>query len=468
MTGEKEEIETTVSVNSKRSVRWHKSTWYNTTIVGLCQFLAPGLWNAMNSLGAGGLQDPVVVNTANAITFSLMFLTALFGSAIVRLIGVRNTLALGTVGYAPYSAALYCNSVYGTQWFVLFGAALCGLTAGIFWMVEAGILLSYPEPEVRAKQMSYWLCFRVGGQLVGGAINLGVSAHNTQKGSISPKIYIIFITLQALGPFVAYFLTPPDKVERRDGKKVQLAADKSFFGELISTLKYFANLDFVFLIPFFAATVWSEATSVTYIAEYFSVRARALGSFLSAICCMLSGYIEGILLDTKFWDNKTKKRSVYTGLAVIQGGIWVWSTINQQKYTQEKPTFDWSSPGFGRAFALYLFMAIGFQINYLFAFNIVGDIARTPAEIIRLAALVRGNESAAQAISYGLSSVESLITVGISAVNFGVWGISILPAGYVVWKFGTQKYSRDSTDPGVVEITTGNDELKDNTNHAKI
>jgi MFS family permease len=38
-------------------------------------------------------------------------------------------LVFGTIGYVPYSAALYCNSVYGTQWFLLFGAATCGFSA---------------------------------------------------------------------------------------------------------------------------------------------------------------------------------------------------------------------------------------------------------------------------------------------------------------------------------------------------
>jgi hypothetical protein len=37
----------------------------------------------------------------------------------------------------PYSAALYCNNVFGTRWFVLFGAATCGLSAGLFWGIEA-------------------------------------------------------------------------------------------------------------------------------------------------------------------------------------------------------------------------------------------------------------------------------------------------------------------------------------------
>jgi len=33
--------------------------------------MAPGLWNAMNSLGAGGAETPYLVNAANALVFGL-------------------------------------------------------------------------------------------------------------------------------------------------------------------------------------------------------------------------------------------------------------------------------------------------------------------------------------------------------------------------------------------------------------
>lgn len=39
-----------------------------------------------------------------------------------------------SIGYAPYAAGLYLNSRYGNQWMMLFGASLCGISAGVFWM----------------------------------------------------------------------------------------------------------------------------------------------------------------------------------------------------------------------------------------------------------------------------------------------------------------------------------------------
>lgn len=38
---------------------------------------------------------------------------------------------------AAFAAGLYTNNRFGTEWLVLFGAACCGITAGVFWMVCA-------------------------------------------------------------------------------------------------------------------------------------------------------------------------------------------------------------------------------------------------------------------------------------------------------------------------------------------
>lgn len=41
--------------------QWYRGVFFNATIVGISAFAAPGLWNAMNSVGAGGQQTPYLV-----------------------------------------------------------------------------------------------------------------------------------------------------------------------------------------------------------------------------------------------------------------------------------------------------------------------------------------------------------------------------------------------------------------------
>jgi hypothetical protein len=40
---------------------WFRGVFFQATIVGIAAFAAPGLWNAMNSVGAGGQQTPYLV-----------------------------------------------------------------------------------------------------------------------------------------------------------------------------------------------------------------------------------------------------------------------------------------------------------------------------------------------------------------------------------------------------------------------
>ena len=72
-------------------------------------------------------------------------------SVLANKFGVKKVLILGTLGYAPYSASLYVNNRYGTEWFVLFGGVTCGIAASALWASEGAIALGYPDVKDRGK-----------------------------------------------------------------------------------------------------------------------------------------------------------------------------------------------------------------------------------------------------------------------------------------------------------------------------
>ena len=346
--------------------KWYRSTFYNALILGLCNFLAPGIWGAMNSLGAGGEEKPYLVNGANALTFCLMVVSCFFSPILVRRIGIKYSLIFGTMGYAPFAAGLYTNNRFGTEWFVLFGAALCGISAGVFWMAEAAIALSYPEPYNQGRFLGFWLSFRVGGQVLGGAINLGLNAKNNHAGKVSYDVYLVFIALQALGPFVCLLLNRPEKVQRTDGVQVKLAITGSAAHELKSNVELFFSRNFLLIVPLIAQGVYTEAVMFTFESLWFSVRARALGSFLSGIVAIISGNILGAFLDRTKIPLKTRARGAFFVILTLQGAWWIWATILVTDFRQTKPTYDWLDHGFGKGFALFLFWVAGFQLNYMY------------------------------------------------------------------------------------------------------
>jgi MFS family permease len=320
----------------------------------------------MNSLGGGGEEKPYLVNAANALTFGLMVVSCFLGSVVVRFIGIKWTLIIGTMGYAPYAAGLYTNNRFGDSWLVILGAALCGISAGIFWMAEAAIALSYPEPYNQGRFLGFWLSFRVGGQILGGAISLGINANRATEGSVSYTVYIIFIVLQALGPFAGLLLNSPSRVQRKDGVPVRLRVDNSVGFEIKQMIKLFLNRKFLLIIPFVCQAVYTEAVMFSYEDLWLSVRARALGSFLSGVIALIAGNILGAFLDNKSISLKTRTRSAFFFVVGWQGLCWIWATVNTTEFNKTNPVYDWVDPGFGKAFALFLFWVAGFQLNYMY------------------------------------------------------------------------------------------------------
>jgi MFS family permease len=320
----------------------------------------------MNSLGGGGEEKPYLVNAANALTFGLMVVSCFLSSVVVRFIGIKWTLIVGTMGYAPYAAGLYVNNRFGQEWLVILGAALCGISAGIFWMAEAAIALSYPEPYNQGRFLGFWLSFRVGGQILGGAISLGINAKRATTGSVSYTVYLIFIVLQALGPFAGLLLNKPSQVQRKDGIPVKLHVTNSVGHELKAMVKLFISRKFLLIIPFICQAVYTEAVMFSYEGLWFSVRARALGSFLSGIIALTIGNLLGAFLDTKSISLKTRTRAAFFFVVGWQGMCWIWATVNTTEFNETNPAYDWLDPGFGKAFALFLFWVAGFQLNYMY------------------------------------------------------------------------------------------------------
>ncbi|KAJ5554917.1 Major facilitator superfamily domain general substrate transporter [Penicillium sp. DV-2018c] len=446
------------SIGPVHRVKWYRSTFYNALVLGICNFLAPGIWGAMNSLGGGGQAEPYLVNAANALTFALMVVSCFFGSVIVRFIGIKWTLIVGTMGFAPYAAGLYLNNRYSQEWLVLLGAALCGISAGLFWMAEAAIALSYPEPYNQGRFLGFWLSFRVGGQILGGAISLGINVKRSTSGSVSYTVYLIFIALQALAPFAGLLLNNPSQVQRKDRVPVQLQVTHSILFELKSMAKLWINRKFLYIVPFICSAVYSEAVMFSYQGLWFSVRARALGSLLSGIIALVIGNVLGAFLDNKRISLKSRTRYAFFFVVGWLGMCWIWGSIVTTDFNNTHPVYDWTDPDFGRAFTLFLFWVAGFQLSYMYLYFVVGNLADDHEEIVRISGLLRGTESAAQCVSYGLSSVRVMAAVGSVYLNFGLWALATLPAWLIVKEigvaFGDKKISRETGEVRVESSET--------------
>ncbi|KAI8262575.1 hypothetical protein K4K56_005857 [Colletotrichum sp. SAR 10_98] len=435
-------IETDAASSPK--YHWYRGVFFQATVVGIAAFTAPGLWNAMNSVGAGGQQSPYLVMAGNAVLFSLMTITCLTGSIIANRFGLKATFAFGTMGYAVYSAALYTNNRYGTEWFIYVGSAACGITAGLFWAAEGAIMLSYPEPENRGKYLAYWLCYRNSGSILGGVINLAFNYQGKRIGKLDWRTYIVFVVLQCLGPLVALLLSPPDKVVRRNGTRVQIVERISDSAELKELGRLMLRKEFLLVTPFFIYVNWLLPYSSSYLSLYFTIRARALASLVSALAQIAGTAALGSFLDWKRLSLTTRARVSYAFLMALIGGCWIWGTVVQADYAKHKPSLDWDDAEFGRGWALYIMWQVNFALTYNFGYWLVGWMSRHPSDIVRYTSAARALESAGQCISSGISSTSAPLTAAL-AVNFALWGIAVVPAYLVVRQVGDRHVGAHST-----------------------
>ncbi|KAI9045294.1 MFS general substrate transporter [Aspergillus affinis] len=374
---------------------WHHSTLFNAFIIGGVGFMAPGLWNAMSSLGAGGAQSPYLINAANALVFGLMGFLCLFGGPIANRIGLNWTLLLGAVGYPIYS------EMCGLCWLDLLHAGYPGL----FWASEGAVALGYPEPGKRGRYMNIWLWFRTGGPLVGGAILLALnhSADAKSKGKVGSESYLIFVALQCLATPLAIFLSPPEKVQRSDGSKVKIVVQKSWRAEMLELWKLSRRKEVALLLPVFWAAYFNQYSS-NFQTYYFGVRARALIGFVSNFSNLISSGIISRFLDYKGLSVKKRITFGFYYVIIIHIIAWVYAWVIQEKYTANPPSYDWSDKGFVEGFFVLMLWSFSQQGLQNWLYYLLSTMTDNISELSRFSGILRGQESFSQAISFGINT----------------------------------------------------------------
>ncbi|KAK2777556.1 hypothetical protein FQN53_002214 [Emmonsiellopsis sp. PD_33] len=411
-------------------VKFFRSTLFQILVVGCCAFSAPGIWTAMNGLGVGGSQSPDLVNAANALLYAFMTVTCFAGPWLTNIIGFRYTLAIGALGYPLYAAGLYVNNRFGSTWFVYVGSVACGISAGFFWSVEGAISTGYPESHKRGRYIATWFTFRNGGNLIGGAISLGINHKINQRGQVGYQTYLAFIAIQCLGFFFGLLLSNPEKVQRDDGTRIEAPRGTHWREEAREMWRLARSKSIILLIPLFWYYGWIQAYPGTYLATYFTVRSRALGSFMYAIVGNLATWLVGTLVDIP-WVKRRQTRALvtYAVIAALNTATWIWAVIIQNEYRHTNPTLDWEDQrAFGRGFGLFLFERISLSMVENYIYWCISNLSDSPGDQIRYSSLLRGIETAAVAVGFGVQAVPTAL-IATASINFALWFIA-LPFSY--------------------------------------
>ncbi|KAH7038293.1 major facilitator superfamily domain-containing protein [Microdochium trichocladiopsis] len=413
---------------------WFRSVPFQIVVACGVSFTAPGMWDALGGLGAGGAAEPYAVSAANALVYGLFAVFCVAAGAINNRIGLKYGLAIGAVGYPLYGAGLYTNNINANTWFMLFGSALCGISAGFFWAAEAAIIIGYPSPKDRAFYLAIWQTAKAAGPIVGGAINLGLNANRDSAGSVSSATYIVFIVIMCLGLPIALTLSPADRVWRKDGTRVVTRTEDTWAAEFMAVGRLFASRRVLLLLPAFFISYFYNGFLSTFLTSYFTVRSRAFSSFFTNFAGIFSSFIIATLLDNQRIFIKTRARIAFLSIITILVGTWIWATILQKQFydAPEKPVFDWFQGGFGKSYALVFFWTFGGQAFQQFLYWLVGQYATDLSSLSHHTGILRGVEALGQTVAWAMQSegnANHFVSIGI---NFGITLLCVVPTWIIL------------------------------------
>lgn len=341
-----------------RHITWYRSTIFAAYMVAGTAFFLPGIFGALNGMGAGGGASPAIANAANAIVFGVLAVGSLVVGVIANRITPKWTLLvcarpclrshqIGTLGYAPYAAGFYLVDRTHHSWLLLLGAVSCGISACFLWVASGAIFIGYNEEHRKGFATSLKFMFQNLGASIGGIISLALNAKRDYRGSISRSTYIVLLTLMCLGFPFALALPAAHKVQRTDGRKVILRRDHGLRPVLNAFWAVIRNPTILALIPLLLYYQWFLSYQWQYNFAYFTVRSRALNSLLFYLTGFISALLFGWFLDSKRLKRTTRAKIGFLVILTTVGASWILGLAVQVHYEKTQPTLDWANGEFG-------------------------------------------------------------------------------------------------------------------------
>lgn len=301
----------------------YASPEFQIVFVAVVCFLCPGMFNAVNGLGAAGLVSAHDINNANTALYSMFAGVGFFAGSIANRIGLRLTLGFGGFGYCLYIASILSYNHNGNAGFLIFAGALLGLCAGMLWTAQGAIMLSYPPERAKGRYIAvFWMIFNLGA-VIGGLVPLAQNIHS-KSNSVNDGTYIAFIVLMAVGFVLAGFLCNPLLVQRSDGSRIILMKHPTWKSELLGLYQTLRGDWYIlFLFPMFFASNWFYTYHFQDVnLPMFNIRTRALNSVLYYLAQIIGAWIFGYALDTTYLRRTTRAKMAVVALFVLTFVIW--------------------------------------------------------------------------------------------------------------------------------------------------
>lgn len=269
-------------------------------------FLAYGA--AQNLQSTLNTEENLGTTSLGILYLSFTFFSV-FASLVVRILGSKNALIIGTSGYWFYVAANLKPS-----WYTLVPASLyLGFCASIIWVGQGTYLTSTARSYAADNNLhegaiigdfngEFWALFALH-QVIGNLITFAL-LRNNQVGSIkgTTLLFVVFLSVMTFGAILMCFLCKRSSNKTREYKNLGTdidASESSSLKSLCRSLKSsFSDANMLLIIPLIAysglqaAFVWAEFTKYVVTPAIgvsgVGIAMAAYGAF-DGICSLTAG-----------------------------------------------------------------------------------------------------------------------------------------------------------------------------------
>ncbi|CAM6093608.1 unnamed protein product [Calypogeia fissa] len=437
-------------IKSKSSVKWrYNSPMAQIGVLGLVCFCCPGMFNAINGLGAVGktASDAQVTdnaNTALAVTFATCSLVA---GGLFNVLGHRILLFLGGLTYVLYIGSYLSSSAV----FTITAGAVLGVGAGFLWAAQGAIMISYPEEKQKGKFIGiFWSIFNLGGAL-GSLIPL-IIEWNSGKSKVSTATYVAFMVIMACGSLLSLALLPPSKVFRSGSEPVSMHKYSSSTTEAVEISKLFMDWRMMLLAPMFLASNWFYTYQFNAFngGGLFSTRTRAFNGTFYWTAQIFGSNLMGNLLDSQFISKSRKTRAQVglRALLVISTAVWGGGYAYQRTFSRESVQnlieankIDLrESDRYAGPFVLYTCYGLFDAVWQTYCYWIMGALTNDTRKAARFSGFYKAVQNAGAALAGQVDAKK------VSFMNELIINWALLTFGCISAAFVTQFAVKDSNE----------------------
>lgn len=358
-------------------------------MLGSVLFMTVGMFNVITFIGGAGQQSAWLSDISNIALYTVFSVFCFVAPAFLNFFGLRITLCAGGFGYASYAASLWCFNHTGNVPFVIFGGCWCGLSAALLWCAEGTAITSFASEDKKGLYVSiFWSIFQFG-VVIGAAIPVGQNwnAGTNNSSRVSDGTYIGLFILMLIGSFLGMAMYPWEKIIREDGSRVIMKTEKKTFKEeLIGSWQVCKrNWWIVFFFPMcWAVNYYNIYQSNDFNGIFFTVRGRALNTFISGAVQIPSAWILNIFTDKLPFGRRKRAFIAIVYVFVTINAVWIGGYFMMKKTREglsEAERVDVFDPGYAAACAVYVLYGFTDATYNCYAYWFIGALSNRPDEV---------------------------------------------------------------------------------------